>query len=429
MVINDVDAIAPSRVVKDESWVGIARWVASAVIGTPGKRRVASAGALYPYSIVAILRRLDGSVDARSFDWKPGELSDLGVLSEVGALADDLDLARGEVAVLISIRPWLSMRKYGPRGYWYSLLDAGHAVANLLCVGELGGVAPVVDRAADLTVMDAALARALPWHQTQAVLRAADMVNFRPPNPLSEPLDITVREARVPSSRRNEHDYERWAWEWISDNFDNARSLVSTGAVKAPPQMRENALWANVIRNRRSAKEFSDVPGPDINGSPFALVAESGILGLGGLRMSVVVTDPTALAMVDESGQLVVDKVVIHVDGAELIAACMEQVHIRDATAFIVLHAPTEQISDADPEQFRSAMLLAGVAGHLLHLGVQAAGGGVTTIGGFVEGAWGRILDTRDNIVSVLALGSTPVTATPGKRLDVEGRAHAHGER
>jgi hypothetical protein len=34
--------------------------------------------------------------------------------------------------ILLIIRPWLSMRKYGSRGYLYNHLDAGHAAVNLL---------------------------------------------------------------------------------------------------------------------------------------------------------------------------------------------------------------------------------------------------------------------------------------------------------
>ncbi|MFD4182809.1 hypothetical protein, partial [Rhodococcus sp. NPDC058514] len=89
-------------------------------------RHAPSAGAIYPYEV--LLCRRDGGVPA---------LVDLARRRLV--VGDDFPTDEPEYLALLVGRPWLSMRRYGPRGFLYHLVDSGHALLNLALLSRRHG--------------------------------------------------------------------------------------------------------------------------------------------------------------------------------------------------------------------------------------------------------------------------------------------------
>ncbi|MFJ2581031.1 hypothetical protein [Kitasatospora aureofaciens] len=97
-------------------------------------RAVPSAGAVYPYEF-AVLVMENGVPTAFRIDADRRICARLAVGARVTAALDTSMLAipeDGGTLVVTLTRPWLSMRKYGDRGYLYTQLDAGHAAGNLV---------------------------------------------------------------------------------------------------------------------------------------------------------------------------------------------------------------------------------------------------------------------------------------------------------
>ncbi|MEV6979539.1 hypothetical protein AB0N76_39345, partial [Kitasatospora sp. NPDC093806] len=100
--------------------------------GPGGARSVPSAGAIFPYDILVADRSGPGPAVLHRLDLDRRLCVRTATGPELDAiLAEVADDARS-VLVLIAVRPWLSIRKYGPRGYLYAQIDSGHAATNLL---------------------------------------------------------------------------------------------------------------------------------------------------------------------------------------------------------------------------------------------------------------------------------------------------------
>ena len=108
------------------------------------RRAAPSAGGLYPLELHAVLRRIDGLADGiYAYDPLGHALEEL----RTGDLDADLAaalyawpfVAGANVLLALVARFAQTQKKYGPRGYRYILLEAGHAVENVcLRAAELG---------------------------------------------------------------------------------------------------------------------------------------------------------------------------------------------------------------------------------------------------------------------------------------------------
>ncbi|HET6210079.1 MAG TPA: hypothetical protein VFD94_06835, partial [Jatrophihabitans sp.] len=117
--------------------------------GPSGARRVPSAGAIFPYETLALCRT--PAVDDSDSEWQLFRIEGaLGSCTRVPAARPWLHRLAGALPggpgfdgcyLLVLTRPWLSIRKYGPRGYLYTQLDAAHAAVNILGVALSTGLA------------------------------------------------------------------------------------------------------------------------------------------------------------------------------------------------------------------------------------------------------------------------------------------------
>jgi nitroreductase len=78
-------------------------------------------------------------------------------------------------------------------------------------------------------------------------------------------------------------------------------------------------------------------------------------------------------------------------DGEQVVRACMNQGHLRNAAAMAVLHAPRTALLGRGQEQLRDTLFCAGALGQLLYLGATEAGVGVTGVGGFDAERWRQL--------------------------------------
>jgi SagB-type dehydrogenase family enzyme len=125
-----------------------AQGVVEVVRGADGhtmiRRAAPSAGGLYPLELHAFLRRVDGLADGLyRYDPLGHALEELRIGDFDAELAAALYawpfVAQANVLLAPVARFAQTQKKYGPRGYRYILLEAGHAVGNVcLRAAELG---------------------------------------------------------------------------------------------------------------------------------------------------------------------------------------------------------------------------------------------------------------------------------------------------
>jgi SagB-type dehydrogenase family enzyme len=107
-------------------------------------RPVPSGGALYPLEVYTATQNVEGLADGvyhfNVLDHSLEALKYAPVLKEIGGhLLGQHFLETANVAVLFGAVFERTLRKYGPRGYRYILLEAGHAAQNIcLMAAELG---------------------------------------------------------------------------------------------------------------------------------------------------------------------------------------------------------------------------------------------------------------------------------------------------
>ena len=115
-------------------------------VTAPGRRTVPSAGALYPLELYPAIVRVDG-VEPGVFHFDPprhvlevvraGEIGE--TLEATSPLAGFLEGV--SAVVFVTAVFWRSRFKYGPRGYRFALLEAGHVAQNMLLAATELGVA------------------------------------------------------------------------------------------------------------------------------------------------------------------------------------------------------------------------------------------------------------------------------------------------
>ena len=289
--------------------------------GPSGARRVPSAGAIFPYETLALCRAAAGG---DSFAW--GLFRVEGVagtctrvpISQAGLRRLAATMPGGPAFegcyLIVMTRPWLSIRKYGPRGYLYTQLDAAHAAVNIVGIALSTGTAALhagLPAAAGIVLAN----EFPPFHEPHSVIQLARVRAFA-----GDPM-VTVREEAAARRTPAAFDFEAQAWASIV-----APLHASAGVAVAPnrgtppwwtcprrrPDLALRAEWRELSAARRSAKRFATEP---LSGAQLAAT-------IGALATPLPTTlGPGRAGPVPGAGRSAVSATVIVNDRLELSAA------------------------------------------------------------------------------------------------------------
>ncbi|WP_033256874.1 hypothetical protein [Kitasatospora phosalacinea] len=402
----------------------------------PGSvRSVPSAGAIFPYDVLV----LDRSGPGPAVLYRLNLDRRLCVRTAAGApLAEALAGTTGSdrsVLVLLAVRPWLSIRKYGPRGYLYAQIDAGHAATNLLGTALDRGTARL-RLALPRRRLAEALADHLPWREVHSVLELD-----APRTPAAAPPDgWSYLHQEQPAPLESAGYLESVCWARIprllADGPDHhrltTRTVVESGPLLPAAAGIEPGEWTGLSRRRRSSKRFGRQPL-----DPAVLLDCVGALmtalpcDLTGSGFGVtVLTPPGRITAPGDNPPGAPDFVgtAFVTDTAAIARACTGQSHLAGADAFVLLHADRASTLGTGPDPLREAVFRSAAAAHLLYLGAARNAVGVTGVGGFDAAQWlaAAGLDHTRELLYVVALGNDRDDA---RKLDRAEIAYAQGER
>lgn len=428
--------------------------------GPSGARRVPSAGAIFPYDTFGLCRTPAGR---RGHDWGLFRIEGAtGSCTRVPVsrawsrrLATALPGGPGFEGcyLLVLTRPWLSIRKYGPRGYLYTQLDAAHAAVNITGIALSTGIA-VLHTGPAIAATAALMKKFPPFYELHSVIQLTRVSGY--------PSDPAVAVRTEAPARRTAavYDFEARAWASI------VAPLHSGAGVLAPARQRDTTMltlpgapldlalrteWRELSAARRSAKRFGTEPmsGAQLAGVIRALATPlPTTVGPGGpapdgdspaaVSATVLVNDRLELSPAEQAAITRCARLVRYPaspdsmprDVEEIIAACMGQTHIARGQAFVLLHtAPGLVNAGATGAEIRQALFRAGAGGQLLCLAATRERVAASTIGGFDSAVWTRIarLPADTELLYLLVLGS-PAVESGAARADRLEKASAHGE-
>lgn len=416
------------------------------------RRTTPSAGALYPFELMAVVSAGAARSGNYLYDLEagelrlhasepltPGELGESGFLAPPGSAIEALLVLLG--------RPWLSMKKYGLRGYAYCHLDAGHTAANLaLYAASLGHVPAVHLRFSRSALLRRLELEGLCREPLVALSFSASQASVSRPRPLARGV---AEAAPEPPGAREMESWETVAAftsihaampppvvpaltrPWAEPRQDGAvLPLPGRPSCLAPAEMKA------VIFARRSARGFRSDPLSleqlgallasirtaelccDAAAEPLEIgltVVARSVAGLSG----VFLYDPRAHSLIE------VDRQFSH--GRGFARGCMRQVAGRTAAALLLIHAPIRPLVDRwGYSAFAELHFHAADLGQRLYLAAAETGVGITCIGGFDEvecARLGRLAAPRE-VFYVVACGVADEGGVKHDRLDV---AYSHG--
>ncbi|WP_078603228.1 nitroreductase family protein [Streptomyces sp. NRRL S-474] len=415
--------------------------------GAGGARSVPSAGALFPYDILIVTTEA-ASGTSRPVIYRVDLAQAVCIrlpLTVMRTVELHRALAHGQSPdavdhIVVLARPWLSMRKYGPRGYLYTHLDAGHAATNLLGTALGRGDAALrlrVPRPAVRAVID----DFLPYREVHSVITIAA--------PTGDSTELSVLDQSRGTPADSHGDLEHFCWSQIPAALPDGGDLpaaVELAPVVAPGDRLASSSrigrheWRRLTQLRYSCKAFAPEDQP-----PSAVARTMSVLSTalptdlrrlngerdGGVRISLIIGPGANVGACREkfpSGdvRLVVSDVVGDRDA--ITRLCFGQRHIGDAQALVLFHIPRERVLlDGHPQVLRDALFRASAAAQLIYLGAARNSVAVTAVGGFDGPGLRDVAGIGDDeeVVYLMALG---VDAEGGHKIDRLAAAHAHGE-
>ncbi|MGW0010440.1 nitroreductase family protein [Streptomyces tendae] len=410
------------------------------MIGTDSSRRaVPSAGATYPYECYILTRDDAGATGLYQID--PGrrhcQLLSRGPRVDEALCQAALAVPEDGAVIVLATRPWLSMRKYGDRGYLYTQLDTAHLHLNLVLAADSLGASIVLRR------RPPGFEPLVTEYGECAEVHSALAVTAVPAGsgPGAEPSCWAVSDARAtrqPSPRRQPHWLERLCWESLVTDSEGAAAGPPGRAGSLPSAVRRRGRAPLVPRSafhrRRSATGFAPgtVPVRDIHGTVGrALSVLHDLLPGEG-------TPPHATLVIRQEqhdrGELArpagLDiRWVPELPNESVTEAFMAQRHLADTSAVLLLHAPTASLIDeAGDSQLWTVLYRAGALAQLVCLEAARRDLAVTGVGGFDSERWQRLADlpADHDVVYAVAMGSDTPDAPKLDRLAV---AYAQNER
>ncbi len=371
------------------------------------KRSTPSAGSIYPIEIMGIMH--DGNVNI-PFRICPlsGQIQELS--AEYHALIDEClggrSFGDGKLRLAICARPGKSIRKYGDRGYWYALLDAGHVLAGLAILCQTAGM----DAKVSLCDLSG---------------NYGDAGGFRLLDPVAiVELETTTQRISEISSRLDQVTPHHWLadeveqalWDTTKERILSDEQNTRTNLVSAAPEASTtfNIQCCNALENRSfaqicdlfakrvSAKSFD---GASISHSSFAHLADVVDRGFIGRLVSNLSPDLTASLLLNED--LYADlgeRGLATASSNELELCCMGQELGRAAGAMIVLHAskPDQNV------QYRQLSISSAMLAQSYYLEAAARSIGITCIGGYDDTLVKKALSLNADreVVNLLLVGA-----------------------
>ncbi|WP_030433602.1 nitroreductase family protein [Allokutzneria albata] len=339
--------------------------------------------------------------------------------------------------VVVVVRPWLSMRKYGDRGYLYAQLDAAHLATNLLGVaGEFG------DAELRLRINRGPLAVLLGL--AESCREAHSVVTLRPSGRVVTGVlaGWTVVDERQAGRGARVTPLEAACWAQLAPLLDEGwtgpSSPVRADTVVAPHERIRvsvpfgvGATWSRASRTRFSSKGFlrETVPADLVADalSAIQVLLPTDLPAQPGLHVSMLVRRVAGLRpgtyRLTGTGKR---RLVGTLSDALVARLCMGQNHIGAASAVVLLHTARGDLVDSR-RLLREQVFRAGATAQLLYLGAATAGIGITAVGGFDSAQWAHAarLPGDQEVLYVLALGADDETAP---KLDRFSSAYAHNE-
>ena len=421
--------------------------------GASDKRRVPSAGAIYPYELLVLVPALKAGSgnDAAELERCESERCSLEVYTtdltrrqcarvRLDASALDPVLAAcddgADFHIMVLTRPWLSVRKYGPRGYAYAQIDAAHVALNILGISLERGGAQL--RTSLPRVQVARFTETfLPYRELHSLISVRSVAADSEALAWSEVLSGGGQVSRT------QGDLEEYAWLQIPQDLlygdDGQRParvapLLGSQDQSEPASQIRPHEWSSLMARRRSCKSFTRGTSHKFTVEPvlarLATALPTDLPDAPPVRVTVV----CAPGVVGDdhrqtpAGASVVGTAAV-LDHATVTRACMGQMHLANAAAFALVHAARgDYLVDGKPQLLRDAYFRAGAIGHLLYLSAAAEDVALTAIGGFDGAKWAALGDipTGNEVLYVLALGSEEGSRVSKRdRLDL---AYAHGE-
>jgi hypothetical protein len=361
---------------------------------------VPSAGAIHPYEYYVLA--VEGSALA-AFHVDPARrtCTRTPVADPAGPLLAAAGVeppGDGEALVVIVTRPWLSMRKYGDRGYLYVQLDTAHLAANLVGIAADLGAQPELrlrfrrQPLADLLLMSE---QCREIHSVLTITRTGRA---------GAPPGWAVHEMSTGPERPSE--LEQTCWQslgpLVTDEALPQLPVQRAPLLRAVPDLPLDGRielagrWRELSRDRRSSKRFraSAVPGGALGHAlsaartrlPVDLPHESA------LRCTLVVRSVTGLTPgVYRTGAGRPGGEPSPPGDDDVVQACMYQEHLRHAAALVLFHVPRRHLVNHPATAVREILFRAGAVGHLLYLGATGSGVGITGVGGFDARRWRQL--------------------------------------
>jgi hypothetical protein len=408
-----------------------------------GGPSVPSAGALHPYELVVITAGTsEPGVFAVDIPRRTCVLLRHGESVARALNHSRLDLPGPGASLLLTVvRPWLSMRKYGDRGYVYAQLDAAHLGTHLLCLGSR-----THRHAKWLTRADAApLTDLLLLGENCRFLHSVVLLDDPVGGDRAAPEPWQCTDGRTPGTLQHPVEgAECQYWREVAAvrrerGSDSAAArlhslLPGIGEPLAPIGYPGGPL-AWLASRRRSAKDFApgqlstraireslaplatplmtDLPPTDGFGVTLVVRRVDGLLpGCYPVLSGAIAAPPSRAAVLDDD---------------VLVRICMGQEHLRCACAVVLFHARKRDVFRSGMAGVDQALARAGCLAHLLYLGATGAGAAITAVGGFDGNEWRSRLGIpdEDEVLYVAMLGLPGASSVKLDRLQA---LYAHGK-
>ncbi|MFJ8981622.1 nitroreductase family protein [Streptomyces sp. NPDC102282] len=408
------------------------------MVGTDNSRRaVPSAGAVHPYECYILTSDDTGATGLYQVD--PGrrlcQLVSRGPQVAEALCQAALISPEGGAVIVLATRPWLSMRKYGDRGYLYTQLDTAHLCMNLvLAADSLGGRVVLRQCPPGLEPLVREHGECAEIHSALAVTALA--ADDRPGAELPRWVVRDARAARQHSLRRQPHWLERICWESLRTHPDGAAAAPLGAAGLLPMAVRRSGRAPLVPRaafhSRRSATGFAPgtVRSHDIHSAVDRAVSilTTVLPGQEPPHATLVIRQDNAAGELTWPAGLAIRRLT-GLDNDSVSEAFMVQSHLAEASAVLLLHAPTASLTDeAAGSRLQTVLFRAGALAQLIYLEAAQRDLSVTGVGGFDSERWKRLanLPADHDVVYAVAMGlDTPHVA----KLDRLAVAYAQNER